>query len=85
MKHLSHIQIDQLVSKMEDVSNNLFDWKEHIDGCDFCSNRSKEALSFNVNLEKFLKFDTSLKQKEFVKKIFHSDSRGKVCIRNYHE
>ena len=79
MKHLSHIQIDQLVSisKLEDVSNNYFDCKEHICECNFCSNRIKEALSFNVNLDKFIKLVTSLKQKEFFKK-FISENK-KTC------
>ena len=69
MNHLTQVRIDQFVSNIENNSNNIFDWRDHIDECDFCSKRIEEILSFNVNLSKFLKVDTSPKLKAFIKKI----------------
>lgn len=67
MQHLTQIEIDQFVSNIENNSNNLFDWQDHISVCDFCSKRIEETLSFNINLSKFLKVDTSPKLKAFIK------------------
>ena len=67
MKHLTQIEIDQFVSNLEHNSSNIVDWQEHINDCDFCSKRIEEVLSFNINLSKFLKIDTSPKLKAFIK------------------
>lgn len=69
MQHLTQKEIDQFVSKIENSSNNLFDWQDHINECDFCSKRIEEALSFNVNLTKFLKADISPQVEVFVQKL----------------
>lgn len=69
MQHLTQKEIDQFVSNLENNSNNLFDWQDHINECDFCSKRIEEALSFNVNLTKFLKADISPKVEVFVQKL----------------
>lgn len=69
MQHLAQKEINQFVSKIENSSNNLFDWQDHINECDFCSKRIEEALSFNVNLTKFLKADISPKVEVFVQKL----------------
>ena len=69
MKHLTQIEIDQVVSNLEHDSNNIIDWQVHINECDFFSKRIEEALLFNVNLSKFLKADTSSKLKAFIRNI----------------
>lgn len=69
VKHLTQTEIDQFVSNIENNSNNIFDWQDHIDECDFCSTRLEETLSFNVNLSNFLQIDTSPKLKAFINKI----------------
>lgn len=69
MQHLTQKEIDQFVSNIENNSNNLFGWQDHINECDFCSKRIEEALSFNVHLSKFLKADISPNVEVFVQKL----------------
>ena len=69
MKHLTQHQIDQFVFSIENNSDKIFDSEDHNNVCDYCSKRIEEALSFNVNLSTFLKLDTSLKLKEFIKEL----------------
>ncbi|NHZ85275.1 MAG: hypothetical protein GWP19_05275, partial [Planctomycetia bacterium] len=69
MNHFIQTEIDQFLSNLENNSNYIIDWQDHINVCDFCSKRIEEALSFNLNLSKFLKVDTSSKLKAFIKDI----------------
>ena len=80
MKHLSHIQIDQIVLHLKHKTLKMYDCYDHIINCYFCSKRIEESFLFETNLSHFIKENTSLKQKEFVEKIFQSDSHGKVTL-----
>ena len=73
MGHLLQEEIDQFVSNLEGKSDNDLDLQDHINKCDFCSKRIEETLSFHVNLEKFIKLETSDKQKDFINKICASN------------
>ena len=67
MEHLTQIAIDQFTSNIENDSDNIFELQDHISVCAFCSKKTEEALSFNVNLSNFLKVDLSPKLKTFIK------------------
>lgn len=69
MNHLTQAEIDQFVSSVEIISSNIFELKDHINECDFCSKRIEETLSFTVNVSKFLQIDSSPKMRAFIKKI----------------
>ena len=69
MKHLTQKETDQFISNIESNSDNIFELQDHICDCAFCSKRTEEALSFNVNLSNFLKADLSPKLKAFIKEL----------------
>ena len=69
MKHLNQTAINQFISNIGSNSDNIFELQDHICDCAFCSKRTEEALSFNVNLSNFLKTDLSSKLKAFIKEL----------------